>query len=639
MRSAILALFLGISFSLNLSILDYDNPSATHILDAEVVDDLLIVVGMIGGIEFYDISNPESLNHLTSFNLSSGGGGGGGGGGAKPNCVSVSGDYAYITTKNGVAIIDISNPSNPQSLGYVSNTNNLILENLDTHDDLLAVAAHEDGVLLYDITNPSNPTYISTIEADNAWAVAIDDYHIYVADGSTLLDYFKLESFENEYALLASIELSNAIKDITIGDGYVYAAIGSDGVVAINIMADVTPQITDIYDTSAMANRLDIFDGNKIAVSDWDDVEVLSLEPEYGALSLVGYKNTTRRTMAIATKENYIYSAEWASVQVFEFGEIDGPDIDLSAYELNYPYVENGSSESLFLDVMNNGSQTLNVSSNYTTNSEFNVVNPLTSLEPGESQTVEIEYFANSENSSGSYRIFSNDEDESEIICETNGNINGANIGDEAPDFNLQIVANGNGSFQLSDQIGSVIVIAFFAPNWPVCSPELSDMETSIWQEYNQDEVVTIGIINTNSQNQINTFVEENSITFPILYDPGSSGGVQGGDTYDDYYMPNDGSPYPRDFIVDQEGIIQYANNEIDFEWMLYVIENLLGGDYVLGDVNSDGSIDILDIVLMVNIILSVLEPTDLQLQASDLNVDGVINILDIVQIVNIILS
>ncbi len=81
MKSAILALFLGISFSLNLSILDYDNPSATHILDAEVIDDLLIVVGMIGGIEFYDISNPESLNHLTSFNLSSGGGGGGGGGG------------------------------------------------------------------------------------------------------------------------------------------------------------------------------------------------------------------------------------------------------------------------------------------------------------------------------------------------------------------------------------------------------------------------------------------------------------------------------------------------------------------------------------------------------------------------------
>ena len=165
-------------------------------------------------------------------------------------------------------------------------------------------------------------------------------------------------------------------------------------------------------------------------------------------------------------------------------------------------------------------------------------------------------------------------------------------------------------------------------------------METSIWQEYNQNEVITIGIINTSIQNQINTFVEENSITFPILFDPGSSGGVQGGDTYDDYYMPNDGSPYPRDFIVDQEGIIRYANNEIDFEWMIYVIDELiLSNSYTLGDINSDGSIDILDIVLVVNIILGVLDPTDIQQSASDINSDGVINILDVVQIVNIILS
>jgi len=164
-------------------------------------------------------------------------------------------------------------------------------------------------------------------------------------------------------------------------------------------------------------------------------------------------------------------------------------------------------------------------------------------------------------------------------------------------------------------------------------------METSIWQEYSQDEVITIGIINTSNQNQINDFVQENSITFPILFDPGSSGGVQGGDTYDDYYMPNDGSPYPRDFIIDQEGVIQYANNEIDFEWMLYVINELLQDDYLLGDINFDESIDILDVVLMVNIILGVLDPEDLQSLVSDINEDGIINVLDIVLIVNIILS
>lgn len=103
-------------------------------------------------------------------------------------------------------------------------------------------------------------------------------------------------------------------------------------------------------------------------------------------------------------------------------------------------------------------------------------------------------------------------------------------------------------------------------------------METTIWQEYPQDEVLLLGISNTNNSTMVGNFVEENNLTFPILFDPGSPGGVQGGNTYNIYYLPNDGSPYPRDFIVDQNGIIQYANNEIDTEWMIIVLNNLLGG-------------------------------------------------------------
>ena len=106
-------------------------------------------------------------------------------------------------------------------------------------------------------------------------------------------------------------------------------------------------------------------------------------------------------------------------------------------------------------------------------------------------------------------------------------------------------------------------------------------METVIWQEYQDDGLIFLGIINTSNQNLINNFVEENNITFPILFDPGSPGGVQGGNTYDLYYLPNDGSPYPRDFIIDQNGIIQYANNEIDTEWMMFILNELLGNQAI----------------------------------------------------------
>jgi len=53
------------------------------------------------------------------------------------------------------------------------------------------------------------------------------------------------------------------------------------------------------------------------------------------------------------------------------------------------------------------------------------------------------------------------------------------------------------------------------------------------------------------------------------------------------------------------------------------------------GDINLDGLINVLDVILLVNIILDIGEPSDL----ADINADGLINILDVVQLVNIILG
>ena len=57
------------------------------------------------------------------------------------------------------------------------------------------------------------------------------------------------------------------------------------------------------------------------------------------------------------------------------------------------------------------------------------------------------------------------------------------------------------------------------------------------------------------------------------------------------------------------------------------------------GDVNEDGSLDVLDIVLVVGIILGTSEPTIAQWFIGDLNSDDNIDILDIVIIVEIILE
>ncbi len=59
------------------------------------------------------------------------------------------------------------------------------------------------------------------------------------------------------------------------------------------------------------------------------------------------------------------------------------------------------------------------------------------------------------------------------------------------------------------------------------------------------------------------------------------------------------------------------------------------GGEGMVGDLNGDGALNVLDIIIMVNVILEV-EPFN---PAADLNGDGIVNILDIVQLVNLILG
>ena len=55
---------------------------------------------------------------------------------------------------------------------------------------------------------------------------------------------------------------------------------------------------------------------------------------------------------------------------------------------------------------------------------------------------------------------------------------------------------------------------------------------------------------------------------------------------------------------------------------------------YMLGDINGDESIDILDVVILVSIILGSVDSNP----AADLDSNGVINILDVIQLINIIL-
>ena len=118
-------------------------------------------------------------------------------------------------------------------------------------------------------------------------------------------------------------------------------------------------------------------------------------------------------------------------------------------------------------------------------------------------------------------------------------------------------------------------------------------------------------------------------------------------------YSAEDG-PF-GEFILEVEsdniysGIFPSINSNAEIEYYI-TATNISGGsvshpnagwhifissDSMLGDVNSDNLINILDVILVVNIILGINDFNNL----ADINIDGNIDILDVVQLVTIILN
>ncbi len=78
----------------------------------------------------------------------------------------------------------------------------------------------------------------------------------------------------------------------------------------------------------------------------------------------------------------------------------------------------------------------------------------------------------------------------------------------------------------------------------------------------------------------------------------------------------------------------EYPSNNVMIARAMKYAPEFFDAQNALGDVNGDDSIDILDVVISVNIVLG----TENYTSSADMNGDGIVNVLDVIQLINIIL-
>ena len=101
------------------------------------------------------------------------------------------GDYS-------LRVLDISNPTNPTELGYLSMGDPVKAITLSNDGTKAYVANGDNGLLVIDISNPTNLTKLNTYDTTgHAYDVALsnDETKAYIADGSNGLVVIDLDLY------------------------------------------------------------------------------------------------------------------------------------------------------------------------------------------------------------------------------------------------------------------------------------------------------------------------------------------------------------------------------------------------------------------------------------------------------------
>lgn len=140
-----------------------------------------------------------------------------------------------------------------------------------------------------------------------------------------------------------------------------------------------------------------------------------------------------------------------------------------------------------------------------------------------------------------------------------------------APDFTL-IDQNGN-EHTLSDYVGQIIFLNFWATWCPPCRSEMPELQ-SLYEEYgyNEEDLVVLGIAapdlgQEGDADHIAAFLAENGYTFPVVMD--SEG------TYTYLYGIR---AYPTTFMISADGSVYgYVEGALTGELMRSIVEQTMG--------------------------------------------------------------
>ena len=274
------------------------------------------------------------------------------------NDVVVDGNYAYIAQgEGGLAIIDISNPSNALLVKNVSGLDGYSTK-LVKKDNVVFLAAGTSGFNRVEVSDPSNPNgipqdingklvnlhlmgnYLATslsergfnfyfirdgfkpvdrrrsypVNTDgftNGITTTMDESKLFAATGEMGLSLYDISIFDlgyGDYPLMSKVDLPGYAESVVLDDSknIAYVACGNKGIQVVDYSDSSNMKIIGFYDTAGYVKEI-IFENNKLYITA-SGLQVFDVSTPSNP-KILGIVDT-EYALGVTIDENYIYVAD-----------------------------------------------------------------------------------------------------------------------------------------------------------------------------------------------------------------------------------------------------------------------------------------------------------------------------------------
>ena len=158
---------------------------------------------------------------------------------------------ALLAARDGLRVVDLSQPNNPVLVGYLATSEPLA--GVAAVGGVAYLAAGRAGLLLADVSQPAQPALLSTTDTPgNAHAVAVAGSTAYVADGLAGVQIFGVANPQAPQQL-ATFDTPGDTRDVFVSGGRAYLADWDRGLRILDVSDPANPQELGLYNTAGEA--------------------------------------------------------------------------------------------------------------------------------------------------------------------------------------------------------------------------------------------------------------------------------------------------------------------------------------------------------------------------------------------------